>query len=141
DDSPATHEWTVDLHVPDTRIPTGPFEVTRETTASFTYASFEEDASATACGPSCSVYCSLDGSAFNPCEAQYTGLGEGTHTLVARAQDTAGNVDPSPASRSWRVDLTRPDTTIVTRPGDPSPALRAGFDFNSTASDVARFEC
>jgi len=141
DDTPASHQWTVDLHVPDTSIVSGPPPVTRETTADFTFASFEQAQPSAACGSDCSVYCSLDGAAFVLCPAQYTGLGEGTHTLLAQAQDTSGNVDPSPASRSWRVDLTRPDTQIVTRPTDPSPAKRAGFDFNSGDSDVARFEC
>ncbi|QSQ24832.1 hypothetical protein JY651_07790 [Pyxidicoccus parkwayensis] len=143
DSTPASYNWLVDLHVPDTAIVTGPASVTNATTANFTYASFDEGppAAQTTCGPTCSIDCSLDGAPFTACQPQYTNLTPGNHALVARAKDSAGNVDNSPASYSWRIDTTAPETSIVTRPDDPSRFARAGFDFNSPDSDVARFEC
>ncbi len=36
----------------------------------------------------------------------FTSLTEGTHTLYVRAHDTSGNVDSSPAQRTFRVDLS-----------------------------------
>jgi hypothetical protein len=47
--------------------------------------------------------CRLDGGAFNACAspAQFGGLANGSHTVDVRAIDLAGNVDPSPASRSF----------------------------------------
>jgi large repetitive protein len=52
--------------------------------------------------------CSLDGQPFTACAASFTltGLHGGNHTLVVRATDSAGNIDPTPASHSWRVNLT-----------------------------------
>jgi hypothetical protein len=38
----------------------------------------------------------------------FTGLGEGSHTLLVAATDPAGNSDPSPATSSWTVDTTPP---------------------------------
>ncbi|MFP2964528.1 hypothetical protein ACLEPN_44230, partial [Myxococcus sp. 1LA] len=58
-----------------------------------------------------------------------------------RAKDAAGNVDPTPASHTWRTDKTRPDTSLSTTVGTLSNASRAGFEFNSPASDVAGFQC
>ena len=34
---------------------------------------------------------------------KYTGLGNGRHTFQVRAMDMNGNVDPTPATRNWRV--------------------------------------
>jgi hypothetical protein len=47
--------------------------------------------------------CRLDGGAFGACvsPADYVGLAAGTHTVDVRAIDLAGNVDPTPASRSF----------------------------------------
>ncbi|MCA1684298.1 MAG: Ig-like domain repeat protein, partial [Actinobacteria bacterium] len=39
-------------------------------------------------------------------------LAEGSHTLQVRATDTAGNLDATPASYSWYVDLTAPSVSL-----------------------------
>ena len=51
--------------------------------------------------------CSLDGGSFAICATPYTTppLAEGSHRFELRAVDTAGNVEPQPASWAWRVDL------------------------------------
>src|SRR6185312_7570768 len=38
----------------------------------------------------------------------YSALGEGAHTFSVRATDSSGNVDPSPASRTWTVEASEP---------------------------------
>jgi large repetitive protein len=43
-----------------------------------------------------------------------TALSEGTHTFQVRAKDEAGNVDPSPDSRSFSVDTTAPTIAAIT---------------------------
>ncbi len=51
--------------------------------------------------------CSLDGNAFTPCTSpkSYTGLVNGNHSFQVQATDAANNVDPTPASYSWTIDL------------------------------------
>jgi len=48
-----------------------------------------------------------------------TGLTEGSHTFYVRAKDQAGNVDPTPAERSFSVDITPPTLVkgLVGTPG------------------------
>ena len=50
--------------------------------------------------------CSLDGGGFSPCSASVTfdDLEPGHHTLAARATDTAGNTDPTPARLDGSVN-------------------------------------
>ncbi len=47
--------------------------------------------------------CSLDHEPFRPCTSpqEYDGLDPGRHNFAVRAIDRAGNVDPTPARRSW----------------------------------------
>jgi hypothetical protein len=53
--------------------------------------------------PGSSFECSLDGTAFAPCESPKAyKVRKGKHTFQVRAVDSAGNVDPTPATRSWR---------------------------------------
>ena|GEM_PF-6355379 len=112
DPSPPSWVWTVDVPAPpDTSIDSGPKSLTNETSASFTFSS-----SAQGVG----FECSLDGGAYGACSSpqRYTGLGDGTHTFLVRAVDSAGNVDPSPARRSWVVDTHAPSIRhLYPRPG------------------------
>ena len=72
----------------------------------------------------------------------------GTHTFQTRAIDAAGNVDPTPASRSWTVDApppppadtTPPETTIMSGPTGNTTATTASFGFGSSESGSS-FQC
>lgn len=68
--------------------------------------------------------CSLDGGAWTACAANdvYTGLAAGPHRVLARAIDTAGNVDATPAQADWTVV---PDRLLA-----PAGALIAGKTAN-----------
>ena len=59
-----------------------------------------------------------------------------------RPIDINGNIDPTPASRTWTVvEPTAPETTIVAGPGRPRPPARPPrFGFSSTEPG-ATFEC
>ncbi|MGH9023510.1 MAG: DUF7594 domain-containing protein, partial [Acidimicrobiia bacterium] len=65
--------------------------------------------------------CAMDGLAFAPCTSphSYSGLPAGAHTFEVRAIDPAGNVDPTPARRSWTVN---PATTTTVSFGPTADA-------------------
>jgi large repetitive protein len=131
--TPAGFTWTVDRSAPDTAIDSGPADPTNATTASFAFTSTQAGSS---------FACSLDGAAFSPCASpeSYGGLGDGNHTFQVRAADGAGNTDPTPATYTWKIDLTPPETTITTGPADPTNATGAVFTFGSDEAS-ATFEC
>lgn len=54
-----------------------------------------------------SYECSLDGSAFAACTSpkNYTGLANGSHTFEVRTIDTSNNVDWTPASHTWTINI------------------------------------
>jgi hypothetical protein len=60
----------------------------------------------------------LDGAAWpevwsSDSYASFDNLADGEHTLEVRARDAAGNIDPTPASRSFFVDTTDPVISAV----------------------------
>ncbi len=69
-----------------------------------------------------------------------TGLSEGPHTFQAAARDLAGNVDATPAQRSFTVDVTAPDTVISSGPTTGTTSGSATFAFSSPDA-TASFEC
>jgi Bacterial Ig-like domain/Bacterial Ig domain/Calcineurin-like phosphoesterase len=133
DSSPASRTWTVDTVVPDTTITSGPSGTVASASASFSF-------TATEAGSSFS--CSLDGAAFSTCSSpqNYTNLANGSHTFQVRAADAAGNVDATPASRSWTVDILAPDTTITAGPSGSVTTTSASFSFTATEAG-STFAC
>jgi hypothetical protein len=96
DPSPAKWTWTVDRTPPGTTIALGPRTGTRSTSATFFFRSSERGSS---------FQCSLDGRAYARCSSPWrrSGLSRATHTFRVRAADAAGNVDRTPAIRTWRI--------------------------------------
>lgn len=93
--------------VPTPTITTKPANPTSSTSASFTFSDSQQNAT---------YICSLDGSAYKACAGKtsqsYTGLAEGTHTFAVEAQNQNGTGSPSsPATYTWRIDLTPPSIT------------------------------
>jgi hypothetical protein len=108
DPSPATRSFTVDTVAPDTSILDGPSGRIETTSASFTYTG-----SADATG----FQCRLDTAAFADCPAEgrtFAGLALGDHEFAVRSRDAAGNVDGSPAVRSFTVA----SPTVIPTPPD-----------------------
>jgi hypothetical protein len=116
---------------PETTISAGPAAVTKSAAALFRFTANEP----------ATFECSLDGQAFAPCTSplQLSGIAPGTHTFRARAVDAIG-ADPTPATRTWRVDRTRPDTTITGGPPGSTTARRAVLRFRSSEAG-STFEC
>ena len=117
---------------PDTLFEAKPPARTNKTSATFTFSSSELGST---------FRCKLDGGAFNPCTAPvYTGLTAGSHTLQVYARDLAGNDDLSPASYTWIVDLTKPNTRITLAPKATTTSRTAKFKFTSTEAG-STFKC
>jgi hypothetical protein len=85
---------------PETTINSGPTGVINISSPTFTF-SFEANST---------FECSLDGAALGDCSPpqSYADLAIGPHTFEVRALDAAGNADPTPASRTWKVWTLRP---------------------------------
>lgn len=113
---------------PDTVITDKPANPTRATSADFGFTSTSAGAS---------FECALDTASFSACTSprSYQGLAEGGHTFQVRATDGNGT-DPSPASYTWTVDTTAPETTITSGPSSPTTSSSASFSFSSNESGV-----
>ncbi len=86
--------------------------------------------------------CSLDGAPWASCTSpqQYSSLAEGAHTFKVRAVNAAGEVDPTPASTSFTVEATPPQTTITSAPSGRVPIGEVSISFTSTESS-STFQC
>ena len=141
DPTPASFTWNVDATAPDTTIDSSPANPSNSGNASFTFSGTDSGGSTVT-----SFECSLDGAPFGACTSPqtYNSLADGSHTFQVRAIDGVGNVDVTPASYTWTVDSTGPDTTITANPTNPSNSNSATFSFTGTdtgGSGIASFEC
>ena len=124
--TPATLSWTIesppslpDTTPPDTSITGHPASSTTSTAAGFGFSATESGSS---------FECQLDGSSWAGCTSSksYSDLAVGPHQFSVRATDGSGNVDASPASFSWTVEVETPP------PPPPPPA-----ECTTTASSVS----
>ncbi len=88
-----------------------------------------------------SFECSLDGDPFSSCSSpqDYTNLSEGQHTFEVRAV-FGGRTDPTPASETFSVDQTDPETTIDQGPSGLTKDNTPTFEFSSNEAG-STFEC
>jgi outer membrane protein assembly factor BamB len=113
-----------------TLVTGGPGSPTNQTSASFTIET--KDA--------VSTQCRIDGGSWSTCSRSvtYTGLGAGSHRFEARSTGANGQVEPTPAHWSWRIDLTAPDTTLTSAPsGETGPDVAVSFE----GSEPGTFQC
>jgi hypothetical protein len=110
---------------PETTITAGPSGSTSSTDALISFESSEAGSS---------FECRLDGGAFGPCSSPQTfsGLSLGAHSFEVRATDPSGNVDPSPAARSWTVVEGPP----VTLEDLADPQLAVSVNVQAVAGEV-----
>jgi hypothetical protein len=139
--TPPIYKWTIDATAPTSSIDSGPSGLINNANASFAFSGSDTGGSGVA-----SFQCSRDGAPFVACTSPqaYSGLADGSHTLEVRATDQAGNVDQSPAGRSWSVDTTAPNTSIDSAPSGLINSPNASFTFSGAdggGSGVASFEC
>ena len=121
---------------PETTIVNGPADggATNLTRPTFEVASSE---------PNSTFECSIDGGEFQECEPEtrLPTLSDDEHTFRVRATDAAGNVDPTPASRTFRVDTAAPETTITAGPVEGETTMNSAPTFGLAASEASTFEC
>ena len=131
-----TASATFVLEAPGTIIDSGPEGLTNVGTPKFTYHSPQEGST---------FQCSVDAQAFASCPATgYTTpkLTDGEHTFSVRATNGAGLTDPTPATRSFTVDTTAPETTLEFGPSGLVAIEEPEFGYSSpTDPETARFEC
>ncbi len=134
DDTPAVRDWTIDLMPPDTYFTVVPDNPTAAYPSHFEFACDE---------PPCTFQCNGNAGGWGDCTSPFDwGLWSETEaTLEVRAIDQAGNTDPSPASYSYRIDHSSPETTILTHPPDPDNQDPATFTFVCNESWGCNFEC
>ena len=129
DATPASYTWVIDTTAPDTSITSYPPDPTNSTSATFTFSASESG---------CEFSYQLDGggwSGYSPATTRsYTGLTGGSHTFEVKAKDGAGNEDATPASHTWVIDTTIPDTSITSYPPDPTNSTSATFTFSASES-------
>jgi hypothetical protein len=130
----AGSDWEIDTLAPQTTIATGPSGLTRTDAAAFWFSADDQDAT---------FECRLDAGAWEDCtpEVELEDLAEGAHAFSVRATDAAGNVEPTPATRTWTVDTVAPGVVIDGAPAAATNDPEARVDFSSPAADVDRYEC
>ena len=70
----------------------------------------------------------------------FTDLADGTYTFQVRATDSAQNTDQTPASRSFTVDTSAPNTSIDSGPQGPTNDATPSFGFSATGG-AQGYEC
>jgi hypothetical protein len=127
-----------DLLPPETMVTAGPSGTVNSASASFSFASSEAGST---------FECRLDSGAWVACSSpkEYSGLANGQHSFSVRAKDSAGNVDPSAASRTWTTEVPVPDTvppntTVTAGPSGTVNSASASFSFASSEAG-STFEC
>ncbi len=92
----ASRSWTVDTLAPQTKITGGPRKSTKAKKATLKFSSTE---------PGSTFKCKLDKGAWKTCKSPktYKNLKKGSHTFQVRATDKTGNVDGTPAKKTWKI--------------------------------------
>jgi hypothetical protein len=123
---------------PDTTITGQPTNPTTSATATFSFTGTDN------LGPDgLSFECHLSpATSFAACSSEqtYNGLATGSYTFTVRAKDAAGNVDGTPASYTWRVQVAQPAKVspvlecVIDRGANSNPRYIARFGYNNPNS-------
>jgi hypothetical protein len=148
DPTPANYKWRIDLTSPTATILSQPPNPSPGNSAAFTYSS-NEAGSSFQCSlerigkPDLFSSCPLTGKTYP--DAGHPGpLADGEWTFKVLATDKAGN-QGTPDETTWEVnnslaDETPPETTIESKPPDPSSSSTAAFTYSSNEPGSS-FQC
>jgi hypothetical protein len=125
---------TPDTTPPETTITAGPSGTVATALASLGFASSEAGST---------FQCRLDAGAWASCTSprSYSNLANGSHTFSVRATDPAGNVDPTPATRGWIVNVVAPPPTAHFTVTTPTPRVGVPTSFDGAASACPVASC
>jgi hypothetical protein len=139
--TPASYAWAVDTTAPVVTIDSHPEDPSPGASAPFAF-----HASETGATFECSLAMGANPDSFSACSSgkTYTSLEDGGYTFKVRATDSAENQGP-PTAFGWTVDnslldTTPPQTTIVSKPPNPSGSSTAFFAYASNEPGSS-FEC
>lgn len=125
---------------PDTEITSGPADGSTVSSApTFVFGSPDADL--------LRLECRLDGGPWSTCTSPRNETATGSHVFEVRAVDQAGQVDGTPAARSYTYtpiapDTTPPQTQISSGPADGARVTAPpSYGFTSPDADTAGFEC
>ena len=135
---PSIRTFIVDTTPPSATIDSGPAGGSTIPDSPPTFGFSSDDSSAT-------FECRIDTASFGPCSGPgdshtTVALADGAHTFEVRATDAIGNTNPTPASRSFTVDTTPPDTEIDSGPSGTTADATPTFDFSGGGAG-ATYEC
>jgi hypothetical protein len=132
--------YTIDTTDPHTTILTAPDDINNTKSAFVTFEATEDSQTV----PGMTYQCSLDSSPWTACSSPFNAASAraGDHTLIVRGIDPQGNVDPDPASVTWLLDLTRPDTIITWHSRHPSRRGQMKLRFKGVdPGPMGSFQC
>jgi hypothetical protein len=139
--------FSVDMTVPDTQLlnQAGLPALTNQRSITFDFAGTDTPSAA-----DLRFDCSLNG-AFEPCNGptssskHYDNLPDGTYVFQVRAVDKANNADLTPATHTWRIDGTEPNSGLLTHPKEVTNVVTATFTFSADdgaqGTGVKTIEC
>ncbi|WP_158079791.1 Ig-like domain-containing protein [Archangium sp. Cb G35] len=139
----SAHQFTVDATPPATPVVTAPAAGARIADTTPTITGTAEPLS------NVSVYTNAYGGRQFPTTADASGnwsvtlepaLEETTYLVSVRTYDAAGNSSPITPDRFFTVDVTMPETSLDSRPENPSRTASSTFTFSSNEAEVG-FEC
>jgi hypothetical protein len=111
----ASATWTVDTTPPQTTITSGPADGS-------TIADIAPTLEFAASEPGSSFSCQVDAAAPSPCSSPFTTapLSDGAHRVAILARDAVGNLDPTPATRTFTLVTQQPPPIDDDRDGFPA---------------------
>jgi hypothetical protein len=144
DKSPSLFTWIVDTTSPSSIIKTvvdgNDNNVTNGSNTKSNAVTIEFSGNDTGVGIN-HLECSLDGASFSTCTSpvHFTSpkITDGSHTFEVVSVDNSTNKDPSPASFTWIVDTSPPETSILSAIDGNESILTTG---QNTSSKLVTFE-
>lgn len=128
--------FSVDTTAPETTITSAPSTITDDATPTIEFSSSEGEST---------FQCRYDLEAFRACsgpgatDTPATALADGAHTFQVRAIDAAGNADATPATATFTVVTTGPQTSINSGPEGAIAGTEATFTYST--DETASMEC